>query len=429
MRIYISGISGTGMGPLALFAHDAGYEVCGSDLSKGAIYDELVKAGIEVFIGEQNGDYLRTKLEQGVDWFVYTSALPKDHAELVMAREAGIKCTKRDDLTEFLVEELGLKMIAVAGTHGKTTTTSMIIWAALKSNLKVAYVAGTTLGFAPSGAYHKGDKYFVYEADEYDRNFLKYHPWLAVIPAVSYDHPDIYPSRKDYEEAFLQFEKQSENVVRCANGKMQWKKEREAIFEPGDFQLAGNARRVDAALAAEAVMAMANDLAETRDEYALYDTVGLMEILNKFPGVGRRFERISDGLYSDYAHHPEEIEATMDVALEEARMRGKKGVVVLYQPHQNVRQHEVKDGYRDVFKGASKVYWLPTYLVREDPNLTVITPEELIAGLSNKEVAEPAELSDELAEEVRKWVDDGYLVVLMTAGPADGWLRGLYGEK
>ena len=137
MRIYISGISGTGMGPLALFAHDAGYEVCGSDLSKGAIYDELVKAGIEVFIGEQNGDYLRTKLEQGVDWFVYTSALPKDHAELVMAREAGIKCTKRDDLTEFLVEELGLKMIAVAGTHGKTTTTSMIIWAALKSKWRM----------------------------------------------------------------------------------------------------------------------------------------------------------------------------------------------------------------------------------------------------------------------------------------------------
>ena len=154
-----------------------------------------------------------------------------------------------------------------------------------------------------------------------------------------------------------------------------------------------------------------------------------MNLINEFPGVGRRFERIADGLYSDYAHHPEEIEATMNVALEEAEMRGKKGVVVLYQPHQNVRQHEVKDGYRDVFKEASKVYWLPTYLVREDSNLPVITPEELIAGLSNKEVAEPAELSDELAESVSKWLSDGYLVVLMTAGPADGWLRGLYGEK
>ena len=89
----------------------------------------------------------------------------------------------------------------------------------------------------------------------------------------------------------------------------------------------------------------------------------------------------------------------------------------------------MKDGYRDVFKGASKVYWLPTYLVREDSNLPVITPDEFIAGLSNKEVAESAELSDELAESVSKWLSDGYLVVLMTAGPADGWLRGLYGEK
>ena len=146
------------MGPLALFAHDAGHEVCGSDLSKGAIYDELIDAGIEVFIGEQNGDYLRMKMEQGVDWFVYTSALPHDHAELAMAREAGIKVTKRDDLTEFLVEELGLEMIAVAGTHGKTTTTSMIVWASLKLRLPVSYIVGTTLGFAPSGAYHRGDK-------------------------------------------------------------------------------------------------------------------------------------------------------------------------------------------------------------------------------------------------------------------------------
>ena len=429
MRIYISGISGTGMGPLALFAHDAGYEVCGSDLSKGAIYDELVKAGIEVFIGEQNGDYLRTKLEQGVDWFVYTSALPKEHAELVMAREAGIKCTKRDDLTEFLVEELGLKMVAVAGTHGKTTTTSMIIWAALKSNLKVAYVAGTTLGFAPSGAYHKGDKYFVYEADEYDRNFLKYHPWLAVIPAVSYDHPDIYPSRKDYEEAFLQFEKQSQNVIKNTADGLKDSEGNELFIKPEFFKLAGEARRIDAALATEAIKRI--DYQDARDDGILlqYSPFPIVNSINEFPGVGRRFERIADGLYSDYAHHPEEIEATMNVALEEAEMRGKKGVVVLYQPHQNVRQHEVKDGYRDVFKEASKVYWLPTYLVREDSNLPVITPDEFIAGLSNKEVAESAELSDELAESVSKWLSDGYLVVLMTAGPADGWLRGLYGEK
>ena len=138
MRIYISGISGTGMGPLALMAKAAGFEVSGSDLAEGAIYSELVENGINVRIGEQDGEFLKKKMADGVDWFVYTSALPDDHAELVMAREAGIKCTKRDELTAFLVEKLGLKMVAVAGTHGKTTTTAMIIYAALKLGLPVS---------------------------------------------------------------------------------------------------------------------------------------------------------------------------------------------------------------------------------------------------------------------------------------------------
>ena len=417
------------MGPLALMAKAAGFEVCGSDLARGAIYDELVGAGIEVSIGEQDGKYLESQLEKGVDWFAYTSALPEDHAELVMARKAGVKCTKRDDLTAYLVDKLRLKMIAVAGTHGKTTTTAMIIWTALKMKLPVSYIVGTTLGFAPSGAYHKGDKYFVYEADEYDRNFLKYHPWLAVIPAVSYDHPDIYRSREEYVEAFEQFKSQSENVVEWMGGEICWKKAREAIFEPKEFKLAGEARRIDAALAAEAALAMVDDEMSSRGEDSLVDTVGMIDLMNQFPGVGRRFERLCDGLYSDYAHHPEEIAATMNVALEEAKMRSKKGVVVLYQPHQNVRQHEVRAGYPEAFAGASKIYWLPTYLVREDPNLPVITPEEFVAELSNRDVAEPAELSDKLAEAVRKWLEDGFLVILMTAGPADEWLRGLYGEK
>ena len=226
MKIYISGITGTGMGPLALMAKSAGYTVYGSDLAKGAIYDELISAGIDVHIGPQDGKYLQQHI-QGLDWFVYTSALPEDHPELMAAKTAGIKCTKRDDLTAYLVDKLNLKMIAVAGTHGKTTTTAMIVWAALQLELPVSYIVGSTLGFASSGAYHSGDKYFIYEADEYDRNFLKFHPWLAVIPSISYDHPDIYPTREDYRAAFEQFMSQSEKVVTPpAQG-----------FQPSDFKL------------------------------------------------------------------------------------------------------------------------------------------------------------------------------------------------
>ena len=415
MKVYISGISGTGMGPLALMAHGAGFDVCGSDLAEGAIYHELKEAGIEVVIGKQDGEFLKKKLNDGIDWFVYTSALSKDHPELVAAKEAGVKCTKRDDFTAFLVEKLGLKMVAVAGTHGKTTTTAMIVWTALKLGLPVSYIVGTTLGFASSGSYHTGDKYFVYEADEYDRNFLKYHPWLAVIPAVSYDHPDIYPTREDYQEAFDQFKQQSENVIEMAEEGIKFGSDKVAEFKKEDFKLAGEVRRTDACLAAEAILTIITDDAISKES--------VLEVLNGFPGVGRRFERIASGVYTDYAHHPEEIAATMEIAKEQAEIENRKGVVVVYQPHQNTRQHEVRDGYKDAFVGAERIFWLPTYLTRENPELAVITPEEFVSELVNAEVAEAAELNDDLKKRISEYLENGYLAVLMTAGPADEWWR------
>ena len=379
-------------------------EVCGSDLEEGAIYDELKHAGIEVKIGEQDGEFLQEKIEEGLDWFVYTSALPKDHPELVLAKGAGVKCTKRDDLTAYLVDELGLKMVAVAGTHGKTTTTAMIAWAALELYLPVSYIVGTTLGFARSGSYKPGDQYFVYEADEYDRNFLKYHPWLAVIPTISYDHPDIYPTEDDYKKAFLQFKSQSKKVIA-------------GEFLDSDFELAGEVRRKDAGLAFLAVREILNDLGLTVDESKI------RQILNEFPGVGRRFERICNGLYSDYAHHPEEIAATMEIAQEECERLHKRGIVVVYQPHQNTRQYEVREEYHDAFEGADKIYWLPTFLTRENPDLPVLTPQDLAKELKNKDAVSLADLSKGLETAVRNDLRDGYLVVLMTAGPADKWLR------
>ena len=406
MKIYISGISGTGMGPLALMTKEAGFDVCGSDLAEGAVYPELTKAGIDIKIGVQDGEFLKEKITEGVEWFVHTSALPENHPELLIAKEAGIKVSKRDDLIAFLVEKLGLKMVAVAGTHGKTTTTSMIVWAALQMGLPVSYIVGTTLGFAPSGAYHKGDKYFIYEADEYDRNFLKFHPWLAVIPAVSYDHPDIYPTREDYVAAFEQFESQSQKVIKLENVEL----------KAGDFDLAGEVRRTDAALAAEAVKNMVLDC-------GIMEDISVVEIMNKFPGVGRRFEKLAEGIYTDYAHHPEEIATTLGIAKEEAEKTSKKGVVVVYQPHQNTRQHEVRAGYREALVGADRILWLPTYLTRENPELAVISPEEFIDDLVDPSIAEAVELDDSLFAKIKKYRDDGYLVVLMTAGPADSWLR------
>ena len=207
MNIYISGISGTGLGPLALMASDAGLFVSGSDLSEGAVSSELLSKNIPVEFGVQNGDFLQKMYDAGkVDWFVYTSALPADHPELQLAQKLGVRISKRDELIAYLVDKLGLKMVAVAGTHGKTTTTSMITWVALNLGLPISYLIGTTLPFAEAGHYDAESEFLIYEADEYDRNFLHFSPWLSVITTVSYDHPDIYPTKLDYMRAFSKFE-------------------------------------------------------------------------------------------------------------------------------------------------------------------------------------------------------------------------------
>lgn len=401
MHIYISGISGTGMGPLALFAQAAGFSVSGSDRAVGPITPELETHSIQFEVGEQDGTFLRQIHDQSpIDWFVYTSALPADHPELLLAKTLGLKITKRDQIISHLLTVLNLKMIAVAGTHGKTTTTSMLIWATKELGLPVSYIVGTTLGFASSGYHQSGNQYFIYEADEFDRNFLHFHPWLSLITNISYDHPDIYPTLADYQMAFQEFKKQSHHVIE------------DAVVDPR-ITLSGPQRRFDATLALQALTKITN-LPATK----------VIDALNSFPGVGRRFERLAPGIYSDYAHHPEEISATLALAFEEAANQQLRGVIAVYQPHQNTRQHQVRSGYRSVFHGVTKLFWLPTFLSREDQSLPIISPAEFIQDLVlPPETAVPATMDQSLIQKLRDYQAEGYLILLMTAGSADSWLR------
>ena len=376
MKVYFSGISGTGIGPLAELAQDAGMTVCGSDLQRGAIADEIDARGIAVAYGPQDGKFLSEQLD-GLDWFVYTSALPEDHPELVLAREAGIRVSKRDEFIAEFVKMHNQKMIAVAGTHGKTTTTSMIIWCFHALGIPASYLVGTTLPWANGGNFAKDGEYFIYEADEYDRNFLAYHPYVAAITVVDYDHADIYKTPEEYHAAFAQFESQSENVVKNTT-------------IDSRITLVGELRRQDASIC---LAVMKRVCYKSEDE--------IIAALNQFPGAGRRFEKLIDNVYSDYGHH-------------------------LYQPHQNSRQHEVRDGYKTAFIGADKVFWLPTYLTREDPNLAVLTPAELISGMDNADIAEAAELNDTLAAKIRQLHQNGWIILLITAGPADTWFRNCF---
>lgn len=403
MKIYISGICGKGMGPLALMASDAGITVVGSDLAAdGDIMPELEKRGIEVKVGPQDGEFLKSLGD--VDWYVRSSAIRDDNPEFVAARELGIKISKRDELIAYIVKQAGLKMIAVAGTHGKTTTTAILVFLANKFGLPAAHIVGSTLGFAPAGSYHTGDKYFIYEADEFDRNFLHFYPHIAVIPSETYDHADIYPTREDYHAAFEQFRTQSDVVI-------------ENLPVDPRVNLVGEARRLDGTLAARAFMVAANEagLEVSEDE--------AFAMINTFPGVGRRFEKIAENVYSDYAHHPEEVETVINVAAEQAERDGLKGVVVAYQPLQNMRQHEVRKMYKNTFLKAAKVYWLPTFLTREKPEFEILTPADLIREMSNAEIAEPADFNATLAANLRTARENGYLILMILTGESDEWAR------
>jgi UDP-N-acetylmuramate--alanine ligase len=408
MNIYFSGIGGVGIGPLAEIAFDAGYSVQGSDAKESSVTDELQARGIVVSIG-QDGSFLQAvHNETPIDWFVYTAALPENHPELVLAQQLGIKTTKRDELLAQIIKEKDLKLIAIAGTHGKTTTTGMLVWTLQKFGIPVSYSVGTTLSFGPSGKFDPSSHYFVYECDEFDANFLHFHPYLSLIPSIDYDHPDSFSTQEDYLAAFKQFGQQSQQIIA-------WKFEHGDLFfdhpdtwlldQPLDIHLQGEHNRYNATLVAKAI-----------EKLGIHGDV--LAALQSFPGTSRRFEKLADNLYSDYGHHPVEIAVTLQMAHELS-----DHVVLVYQPHQNVRQLKMKAMYTHQFEKAEEIYWLPTYLSREDPDLAIFSPEELTQRIINKEVVHIADLNDELWDAIQKARDDGKLVLCMGAGSIDAWIR------
>jgi len=408
MNIYLSGIGGVGLGPLAEIAHDAGHHVQGSDPEESPMTQRLAARGIAIN-NKQQGKFLEVCHNmQPIDWFVYSSALPADHPELVLAKLLGIKTSKRDEFLAYLLKETGLKLIAVAGTHGKTSTSALLVWAMQQLGVPVSYSVGSTLSFGPAGKYDPASEYFVYECDEFDRNFLHFHPYLSLITSIDYDHPDVYSTPKEYIDAFQQFLDQSEGSILwqhdgvLTKSQGSWRLHDEEVLP---LLLPGRHNRANATLVKKTLERLNVPGDHT-------------SAIESFPGADRRFERIAHNLYSDYGHHPTEIAATLQMARELS-----DHVVLVYQPHQNVRQHEIRGLYTDCFEGAETVYWLPTYLSRENPSLPILTIDDLTENITNIEDVKPADLNDDLWEHVQCARDEGKLVIFMGAGSIDGWLR------
>ncbi|MFI5271303.1 MAG: Mur ligase domain-containing protein [Candidatus Saccharimonadales bacterium] len=426
MHIYFSGIGGAGIGPLALIAKEAGYTVSGSDKQDSQYINYLREHGVtDVHIGQNKETIQKVHEKTPIDWFVYSSALPLENPnapELLFCKEEGIKTSKRDELLNEILEDKNLQLIAVAGTHGKTTTTAMVVWLFSQLEAPISYLLPAKTSFAELGTYNPDSHYFVYEADEFDRNFLAYEPAISVITGVSWDHHEIFPTRDDYTSAFREFIGQSKQTFIWqedydyldfeADSNISVLSSEEPLIQ--DIELLGMYNRLDAWLAIQAV----HNVTKVSLDH-------LKELIDRFPGLSRRMEQIAPGLYSDYAHTPEKIRGGMSVASEMAAQSGKK-LVIVYEPLTNRRQHYMQDDYKDCFSGASIVYWIPSYLAREDENQRIIPPSELITHLDDPSIARPMERDQKLKSVIKKHLDNGDMVVGMAGGGGgslDDWMR------
>lgn len=422
MHIFFSGVGGTGMGPLALIAKQAGFEVSGSDKQASAYTKQLEQAGIRLYIGQTTEAIAAEHAKNPIDWLAYSSSVTREnpnHPELTFAKEHHIKTSKRDQLLNLILKKTDLKLIGIAGTHGKSTTTAMVIWLFHKLGIPIGYSVGAKIPFGPMGQLAEGSTYFVYECDEFDRNFLAFHPHLAAITGIGWDHHEIFPTEQSVKDAFTTFLEQSDQALL-------WQRDAAFINLPADsgytviasteptITLAGTFNRQDATLAVHVV-----------ERLTATPRAALIDAINQFPGLTQRMEQLAPNLYTNYAHTPEKIKGGMDTAFELAK-KNNQDVVVIYEPLTNRRQHYIKNDYKDSFAGAKKLYWVPTYLAREDPNLPVLSPAELIPYLQNADIAEPAILNDQLATRVRTHLRRGDMVVAMGAsgaGSLDEWLR------
>lgn len=428
MHVFFSGIGGTGIGPLALIAHQAGFEVSGSDKQASQYIQYLKKHGIsDIEIGQTRENIAKVHAAKPIDRYVYSSAVAienPDAPEFAFCREHAIAMSKRDELINLILQEKNLKLIAVAGTHGKTTTTAMTIWLFRQLGIPVSYSVGAKISFGDMGHYEPGSEYFVYEADEFDRNFLSFHPTLSLITGIDWDHPDIYPTREAYNEAFQQFIRQSDMTFLWLPDQYRLGLQNDnklGGLDYGDyvgkFHLAGEVNRQNAALVAEGIGALlyGNDMGNVSEFAKMLDT---------FPGVSRRFEQVVPNLYTDYAHTPPKIRGALQMAHEVAG----DNVVVVYEGLHNTRQHFIKDELAHLFDDVKQLYIVPSYLAREDQNLALLSPADLREFLNPaiQVRTEPAGLNDQLAEKIRNHLAAGDLVLCLTAGGGhslDEWLR------
>ena len=417
------------MGPLAEVIHNLGYDVSGSDLVDSASLNKMRSWSdqITINIGQDDQQIAQLHHNKPIDWYIYSSALawadPPNQELAWVKKQSDIKVSKRDEFLNYLINHHNLKLLAISGSHAKTTTTGLLIWAWRQLHEYVSYAIGSKLINQPAAQIEPKSEWFIYEADEFDYNFLSFEPNIGLISGLDYDHFEVYPTLESYQEAYKQFITQSKKVFMIdedchklyspANMPKHITTVRVKKPDP-ELKLIGEVNRQNAQLALRVLQFL----------HPQTDKSELINILNNFEGCWRRFEEIAPNVFSDYAHNPVKIAGCLQIASEL-----NKPIVAVYEPHSHRRQVHVKNQYKDLFNNVAKLYWLPSHPAREDPQMTPLSPEELIASLSNPQIAEVAHMNDDLKHTLQKHLAQGTIVVGMSASGLDTWLRDNFGQK
>ena len=333
-QIWFIGIKGTGMASLALLLHDLGYNVAGSDIEKYTFTQvPLEKAGIEV----KNFDpaNIKSNAEQVI---VKGNAFKEDNPEVKACLDKDVKWQSYPDTVEEVVQSH--TSIGVSGTHGKTSTTSLLAHV-LGEVAPTSYLIGDGRGKGVAGS-----RFFVYEADEYRRHFLAYHPDYQIMTNIDFDHPDYFKDQADYTSAFQSAADQTKKALFVwkfhvlAHGK-----------DLGEFEihLFGD----HSILNSTAVVAVAYT-----EKVPMED---IKKGLPSFKGAKRRFSEKDFGdlaVIDDYAHHPTEMRATIQAARQ--KFPDKK-LVVVFQPHTFSRTKKYQKDFEEILRGVDKAYVTPIY--------------------------------------------------------------------
>ena len=435
-KVHFIGIGGAGMSALAKILVEKGYEVSGSDMKESTMTGILRDLGAKIFIGHKAENVV------GAEAIVVSSAIREENPEVVEANRLGLKRLHRSDVNAFLINNC--KGIAVAGAHGKTTTTSMIGVSLDYEGVSPSIIIGGEVDYLGSNAKLGTSDYLVSEADESDGTFLKYHPYIGIVTNIENDHMDHYGTMENIIKAFRQFLNQVRDdgwAVVCSDNdhirdilpEVQCKVVTYGMNQPADY-MAANVQTTASETTFE-VVHKGEKLGQVRlNVPGMHNVLNAMacvvtgitlglsvdqmaEGLTVFNGAKRRFQtkgKVNNiWVVDDYAHHPTEIATTIKAA----RQTKPKRLVCAFQPHRYSRTQLLQKEYGSCFAGADLLVLTDVYSAGEDP-IPGVDGELLVQEVARQTGQNTVYIKDkkEIAQYLKSIAQPGDLIMTMGAG-------------